>query len=189
MKMFKLLLMSSVFNFFQITAGDQAHAGNDDFKKDTIRMDENRGIRVSVSNPEVNNQIAYDNYITKSEPSIRQNARNLSEFYYNKFDDCRYVAAIRIDELLWPAPRGDRWIGKNGLILFGFKRPYYRFSPYPYVKGGVDLRLRRSIFGIENSGLITLVYDIESTNTCRRILTSISFERFSYNLTISFGRK
>ena len=182
----KLFLLTSVINFSQISGVDRAHDGNN-VKSDAIIADGSKGINDSENNNlEVKNEIGFEAYILEFERAGNQNKYDFSDYYY-KYD--RYIASIKIDKLLWPKTAGNRWAGKNGLILIGVKKPYYRIDRNPRVKGKVDLKMEGSIFGMENRGLITISYDLRSQDTYRRISTSISFYSFSYSIIIPFGKK
>jgi len=183
--MIKLFLLISVINFSRISAVDRAHDENN-VRNGAITADGSKGINDSENNNrEVKNGIGFEPYIQEFEWAGNQKKYDFSD-YGNKSD--RYIASFKIDGFLWPETAGSRWAGKNGSILIGVKKPYYRIDKNPRIKGKVDLKMEGSIFGMQNRSIITISYDLRSEETYGRISTSISFYSFSYNITIPFGK-
>ena len=184
--MVKLLLLTSVLILSQLTPGDRITDGEKDRADAIVGAGDE-----TMENAATSNLIETKEYEFKgSMPDFvgpgDRGKYNLSDY---GFRSVRYMASIRIDELLWPAKEGSRWAENKGSILIGVKKPYYRLYRFPYVKGKVDLQMAGSIFGMKNKGLITFAYDLRSRDASRRISTSISFDSFSYIITIPIGKK
>ncbi len=181
----KLILLASVFNLSQISAGDRIVQADGDPGKDMIVKSERGEADDSAGNdPYTNNETSFDNFSLKEKWDASRYAHDFSGFYTE-----RYMASIKIDGFLRSGPPGDNSARKNGLILIGLKKPYYRLDRNPHVNGRVDLQMAGSIFGVENRGSVSISYDLRSKDDYRRISTSLSFDSFLYRITIPFGVK
>jgi hypothetical protein len=184
--MVKLLLLTSVLILSQLTPGDRSTDGEKD-KADAIV----EAVDETIGNAANSNLIETKEFEFKgSMPDFAgpgdRDKYDLSDY---GFRSVRYMASIRIDELLWPGKEGKRWAENKGSILIGIKKPYYRLYRFPYVKGKVDLQMAGSIFGMKNKGLISFSYDLRSKDASKRISTTISLDSFSYIITIPIGKK
>ncbi|UCC80671.1 MAG: hypothetical protein JSW64_04735 [Candidatus Zixiibacteriota bacterium] len=181
----KLILLTSVFNLSQIPFEDRIVREDHDSGKEMVVKGESGEINRSVGNVlYADSMIVYDEFSLKAKWDDRAYLRNLTGLFPE-----RYVASISIDGLLRSAPAGKYSPGKNGQILIGIKKPYYRFDRYFLVRGKVDLQMGGSIFGLENKGLISVAYDLRGKNIYRGVSTSVSFDSVIYRIVIQFGPK
>ncbi len=181
----KLILLTSVFNLSQTLVEDGIIREDDDCGKEMIVKEDNGEIKHSIGDVLcADSTIVYDGFSLKAKwdhPPDLHSMRGL-------FPD-RYIASISIDGLLRSALAGEHPPGKNGQILIGIKKPYYRLDRYLRVKGRVDLQMGFLIFGLESKGLISVIYDLRGKDTYRGVSTSLSFDSVIYRIVIPFWIK
>jgi hypothetical protein len=181
----KLILFSAVFYISQISAGDRIVREDGDCDKDSFITSETGETYYSTEDDTAAvSKAGYDDFSLKEKWDAPRYLPDFSGSYTE-----RYVASIKIDGLLGSGRPGAKPAAENGLILIGFKRPYYRLDRDPRLNGRVDLQMSGSIFGIENAGLISFSYDLRGRDIYRRVSTSVSFYSFIYRITIPLGPK
>lgn len=111
---------------------------------------------------------------------------DFSEYFIYSKNAEKYLASVRITDLLWPGNRREGQDAGDGLIMVGVKRPYYSISRSPYIMGKLDFSVGGSFFGVENRGLITISYNLSAQRTFRELSSSVSIEYFSFSIRIPF---
>lgn len=181
----KFILSASVFFFSQTPFEDRIVGESDGSDKEIIVKEEAGEINGSVADVlYTDSMIVYNDFSLKAKWDDSAYLHNVPDLFTD-----RYIASISIGGLLRSAPAGENSTGKNGTIMVGIKKPYYRFDRYLRVRGRVDLQMGGSILGLENKGLISVVYDLRGRDTCRGVSTSLSFEGVIYRIVIPFGSR
>ena len=105
------------------------------------------------------------------------------------FEHKYYVASLRLEELLGYDSENRNSSPGRGSVLIGIRRPSYRLVGNPHVNGIIDLQMGASIFGLRNSGLISISYYLKSDDTYSHVSTTLSLVSFSYRFIIPLSLK
>ena len=183
--MVKLLIFIAVFQYSQISTGGRTVPDRGNPEKDTISdRDKSDADIPAVIDSNSAAELRFDSYRTKSKWPVPEFDRDLSGSGSTK-----YIASIRLEELLGHRPEKGHLAPQNGSVLIGIKRPSYRLVGRPYVRGNVDLRMGASIFGLDGRGLVTVSYYLKSDDSYSHISTTLSLVGFSYRFIIPLGFK
>jgi len=187
--MFRLILFLLLLIVLRGPAEAQSDERSDYFKEGTLAENESPAtVDSDTSNLKIENKLGYKGRIPAETPADFEKNNDLSEYIIYGTDTEKYMASFGIAELLWPRHQGSGRAGRNDLLMIGVKKPYYKISQNPYIRGNLDFRLRGSLFGLENKGLITIAYHLRTANGLRELSSSVSFERFSFSINIPFGK-
>lgn len=187
--MSRLILSLSFFIVFFGRAESQPDKTSDSLKEDAAAADNNLlRIVTDSSNLKIENKLSY--YVGSAARPLFDGEydSDLSEYMADLNGERKYLASFGIVELLWPRRQVGGRYGGNDLIMIGVKKPSYRLSKNPYIRGNLDFSLGGSLLGLENKGLITVSYQLKTADDLRRLSSSISFERFSFSINIPFGK-
>jgi hypothetical protein len=138
------------------------------------------------NNLKLQNELGYNSHMESELRPEFGNGIDLSEYIIYSMDTEKYLASLRITDLLLPGRQQPGRNDRKGLIMIGVKKPFYSISRSPYIKGRLDFRLGGSFFGIENKGLITIAYYLRTEKTLRGLSSSVSFERLSFSVNFPF---
>lgn len=100
-----------------------------------------------------------------------------------------YMAVINLANLFWSGLNGKIFNYNDNSLIIGFKKPFYKLSRYPRVRGSVDMRFKTIIAGLQNSAIITLAYDFRGSSSYYKFKSSFYLERVSLKMNIPFGEK
>jgi hypothetical protein len=186
--MFRIILFLSLCIAFPEKSRAQFDTRSDDLQEDSSTAgNDPQDDNADGHNLTIENDIGYEKHMER-EPLPEFNDNNdLTEYYIHSPDSKKYLASIKIDRLFRPGREDVDRAGGSGLLMIGVKKPYYRLSRTPYIRGKLDFSLRGSFFGIENRGLITFSYSLESENRFKELSSSIFIERISFSINIPLG--
>jgi len=168
----KSILESNGFDFDSVVEKEKAAS------KDNKGLDSNAFLDFDYGQP-----ILDDNLSGNSRNFRMKKLRGKPRIEYH------YLAVINLADLFWGSHNNKKFNYNNNSLIIGFKKPSYRLSRCPRVRGSVDMRFEAIAAGLQNSTIITLGYDFRGSNSHYKFRSSFYLERVSLNVHIPFGEK
>jgi hypothetical protein len=179
-----LVLLVSAFSLLQIPSEQGSERSDTDSREAVLISRDAENSPSEERKSAADTGIRFENYPAKTKWPAPEFTDNFSGS-----EPTRYIASVKLEDLLGFAPKGNHLQAKNNTILIGVKRPSYRLRGNPYVRGNIDLNMGASIFGVNNRGLVTVSYYLKSDESYSRISTTLSVVGFSYKFIIPLGGK
>lgn len=181
---------SIVIFVFSVAQTDKNVHESNDFDFDSI-VEKERTVSGDNKGLDINAVVGFDYEQFLLDDNLLGNRRNfrMKKLRGKPRIEHHYMAVINLANLFWSDHNNKIFNYNSNSLIIGFKKPFYRLSRYPRVRGSVDMRFEATAAGLQNSAIITLAYDFEGSSSHYKFKSSFYLERVSLNVLIPFGEK